>query len=134
MPVEYKYDSLTSEFELRLQPGYYCILPTIDAAEPFEGRDTWPGDYLSGSGHGTEFSLATGEMNRLDLAFKRFISLTSPRDNSAEAIVSEECMAEVFTTPVELRWESIPEAASYNILIKVCDFDAIPCENRETVF
>ena len=133
MPVVYKYDNLTGEFELRLRPGYYCILPTIDAAEPFEGSGTWPGDYLSGSGHGTQISLATGEIKNLDLIFKQFIHLISPRDNAAETFVSKERRAEVFTTPLELRWEPIPEAVSYRIIIRVCDIDSVPCENREEV-
>ena len=81
---------------------------------------------MAGSGHGTAISLADGESKRLDLAFKRFIHLTSPIDN---AFSQEEARIEAFQAPTELRWDPFPEAASYQITVWVCD--TVPCNTRE---
>ena len=127
------YNARTGEYATSdLPAGEYCLLTTIDAAEPFDALATLPGDYLSGSGHGTEISLAGGEVKELDLQFKRFLHLFGPVDNGRLPLNLLGTTERVFGSTLEVAWESFGEAVRYDVTIRTCD--TVPCRNSLTVF
>lgn len=115
------YDETTGRYALTgLEAGYYCHLVNIDAAEPFDGNPTFPGDFISGSGFGTALSLLPGETKTVDLDFLQFIHLTSPVDNSSNQILALLPGNEV-GNPVQMTWDPIPGARVYSWLIRLCE-------------
>ena len=116
-------DSSGSTYSLSdLNPGHYCFWVTIDASEPFDGRDGRPGDYASGHGYGTEVVLESGRLQTLDLRFYRWMRLTSPVDTS-NIVVLEGQPPDNYRTlasPFLVSWEEIPEAVRYGVNVVVC--------------
>jgi len=126
------YNDTTGTYVLTgLEAGYYCHLVNFDAAEPFDGKPIFPGDFISGSGYGSELSLLPGETKTVDLVFLQFIHLISPVDNSSN-LISALVPGNEVASPVQVTWDPIPGAQVYSLLIRACG-DPV-CTVPETFF
>ena len=118
------YDVSTAEYFLdSFWPETSCLWVTINAAEPFDARGTFPGDFATESGDGTEVAVPMGEIGTLDLRLRKFIRLTSPVDNMDHILSFSGAQPEGrfvrLQNPVTVAWDLLPEAAIYDLNIEV---------------
>ena len=123
------FDKETGEYLLdELAEGDYCLLPSIDAAAPFNPFIPLAGDYISGSGFGTKISVVARRETILDLHFVKFIHLMEPFDNSSPFLPSPDTEQRFVTSPFNVKWEGLPVATTYSLSIYTCEGEGPPCQ------
>lgn len=126
-PFRVRYTKQTGEYELELAPGDYCLWVTADAGLPLGPQATFPDDFASITGWGTDVSLRLGESRRVNIDVARFLHILKPVDNGHPIpLPSSGGELPSYHTPMSVEWEPLPIAENYVVTVLIASrFDFI---------